>query len=40
VRGYCLFDGSSAAVIEEVQRRANMPYNKIHEGAFLTAEDV
>ena len=37
---YCLFEGDSAAVVEEVQRRAELPYEKIHEAAFLTAEDV
>jgi len=24
----------------EVQKRAGLPYEKIHEAAFLTAEDV
>jgi len=37
---YCLFEGSSKEAVEEVQRRANLPYERIHEAAFLTAEDV
>lgn len=37
---YCLFEGDSAAAVEEVQKRAGLPYEKIHEAAFLTAEDV
>jgi muconolactone delta-isomerase len=37
---YCLFEGDSAAAVEEVQRRASLPYERIHEAAFLTAEDV
>lgn len=37
---YCLFEGESAASVEEVQRRAGLPYERIHEAAFLTAEDV
>lgn len=37
---YCLFEGESAAAVEEVQRRAGLPYETIHEAAFLTAADV
>ena len=37
---YCLFEGESAEAVEEVQRRAGLRYEKIHEVAFLTAEDV
>ena len=37
---YCLFEGSSLEAVEEVQKRAQLPYEKIHEAAFLTAEDV
>jgi len=37
---YCLFEGQSAAAVEEVQRRAGLPYETIHEAAFLTADDV
>jgi Protein of unknown function (DUF4242) len=37
---YCLFEGSSAEAVEEVQRRAGLPYETILEAAFLTADDV
>lgn len=37
---YCLFEASSREVVEEVQRRADLPYEQIHDAAFLTAEDV
>jgi hypothetical protein len=37
---YCLFEGESAAAVEEVQTRAGLPYTQIHEAAFLTADDV
>ena len=37
---YCLFEGASREAVEEVQKRAGIPYEKIHEAAFLTAEDV
>jgi hypothetical protein len=37
---YCLYEGQSADAVEEVQRRAELPYEKIHAAAFLTAEDV
>ena len=37
---YCLFEGESQGAVEEVQRRAELPYEQIHEAAFLTAEQV
>ena len=37
---FCLFEGESTDAVEEVQRRAGLPYEKIHDAAFLTAEDV
>jgi hypothetical protein len=37
---YCLFEGPSREAVEEVQKRAGLPYEKIHEAAFLTAEEV
>jgi hypothetical protein len=37
---YCLFEGVSKEAVEEVQRRAGLPYEQIHEAAFLTAEQV
>ena len=37
---YCLFEGPSREAVEAVQERANLPYERIHEAAFLTAEDV
>ena len=39
-RCYCLFEGESRSAVEEVQRRASLPFKQIHEAAFLTAEDV
>ena len=37
---YCLFEGPSREAVEEVQKRAGLPHEKIHEAAFLTAEEV
>jgi hypothetical protein len=37
---HCLFEGSSKEAVEEVQRRAGLPYAQIHEAAFLSAEEV
>ena len=37
---YCLFEGASSEAVAEVQRRAGLLYEKIHEAAFLTAADV
>ena len=39
-RCYCLFEASSSDAVEEVQKRAGLPYEQIHEAAFLTAEEV
>jgi Protein of unknown function (DUF4242) len=37
---YCLFEGESREAVEEVQKRAGLPFEKIHDAAFLTAEQV
>jgi hypothetical protein len=37
---YCLFEGESRDAVEEVQKRAGLPYERIHDAAFLTAEQV
>lgn len=37
---YCLFEGSSQEAIAEVQKRASLPYERIHAAGFLTAEEV
>ena len=39
-RCYCLFEGPSREAVEEVQRRASLPYEQIREAVFLSAEDV
>ena len=39
-RCYCLFEGSSRDAVEEVQKRAGPPFERIHEAAFLTSDDV
>ena len=37
---FCLFEGSSREAVEEVQKRAGLPYETIHEAAFLTSDQV
>jgi hypothetical protein len=37
---FCLFEGESREAVEEVQHRAGIPFEKIHDAAFLTAADV
>jgi hypothetical protein len=37
---YCLFEGESREAVEEVQHRAGLPFGKIHDAAFLTADDL
>jgi Protein of unknown function (DUF4242) len=39
-RCYCLFEASSRDAVEQTQARAGLPYEQIHEAAFLTAEEV
>ena len=37
---YCLFEGESRETVEEVQKRAGLPFEQIHDAAFLTSDDV
>jgi len=37
---FCLFEGVSSEAVAEVQKRAQLPFEKIHEAAFLTAAEV
>lgn len=37
---YCLFEGPSEEAVREVQERAGLPYERIHEAVFVTADEV
>lgn len=37
---YCLFDGPSPDVVEEAQRRAEIPFDRVVEVLHITADDV
>jgi hypothetical protein len=37
---YCLFEGSSKEAVEKAQERADIPFEQVHEAAFVTAEDL
>lgn len=37
---YCLFEGASEEAVRDVQERAGLPYERIHEARFVTAEDL
>jgi hypothetical protein len=37
---YCLFEGPSEQAVKAAQERAGLPYERIHEAVFVTAEDV
>ena len=37
---YCLFEAASKSAVEEVHRRAGLPYEQIHETAFVTVKGV
>lgn len=37
---YCLFEGSSKEAVDAAQARADIPFERIEEAAFVTAEDL
>jgi Protein of unknown function (DUF4242) len=37
---YCLFEGDSKDAVETAQGRAEIPFERIQEAAFVTAEDL
>jgi Protein of unknown function (DUF4242) len=37
---YCLFEAASREAVEHTQERAGLPYEQIHDAAFLIAEQV
>ena len=37
---YCLFEGSSMEVVESAQQRAEIPFERVLEAAFVTADDL
>lgn len=37
---FCLFEGASAEVVEEAQVRAGLPFERIHDAEFITAEEL
>lgn len=37
---FCLFEAPSAEIVEEAQQRAGLPYEKIHDAVFVTAEEL
>lgn len=37
---FCLFEGASEEAVRDVQDRAGLPYQRIHEAVFVTADDV
>lgn len=37
---YCLFEGGSKEVVEAAQARADIPFERIEEAAFVAAEDL
>lgn len=37
---YCLFEGASEDAVREANERAQLPYERIYEAAFITAEEL
>ncbi len=37
---YCLFEGPSADVVEQANKRADIPYERVVEAMHITSEDL
>jgi hypothetical protein len=37
---FCLFEGSSASAVQAAQERAGLPYDRIYEAEFITADEI
>ncbi len=37
---YCLFDGPSADAVEQANKRADIPYERVVEAMHITSEDL
>lgn len=37
---FCLFEGPSRELVREANERAKLPFEKIHEAQFITAEEL
>lgn len=37
---FCLFEGPSVEAVEEANHRANLPYERVYEAEFITAEEL
>ena len=37
---FCLFEGPSQGAVEEANDRAGLPYERVYEAEFITAEEL
>lgn len=37
---FCLFEGNSESAVQAAQERAGLPYDRIYEAEFITADEV
>lgn len=37
---FCLFEGPTAEAVQEANERAGLPYERIHEAEFVTADEL
>ena len=37
---FCLFEGPSADAVKQANERAQIPFQRIHEAAFITSEEL
>jgi hypothetical protein len=37
---FCLFEGPSADAVQKANERAGLPYERIHEADFITADEL
>lgn len=37
---FCLFEGESEEAVQDAQGRAGLPYDRIHDAEFITADEL
>ena len=37
---FCLFDAPAANIVEQANRRASLPFERVHDAAHISADDL
>ena len=37
---FCLFDAPAPSIVEQANRRANLPFERVHDAAHIASEDL